>query len=64
MTRREEIAELLERGKHHYRSGAFGTAANDFKRVLEADPDNTEASEFLVLIDEILNFRNTDLLNP
>jgi hypothetical protein len=64
MSREQEISELLERGREHYRAGAFGAAANDFGAVAAIDPDNEEALGYLFMIDEIQNFRNTDLLNP
>lgn len=59
-----ETAKILEKAKSHYRSGSFGEAANDFARVLEIEPDNTEAAEYLVMIEEIQSYRYTDLLNP
>jgi tetratricopeptide (TPR) repeat protein len=43
MSREQEISQLLERGKEHYRKGAFGAAANDFGAVVALDPDNEEA---------------------
>jgi hypothetical protein len=64
VTREQEIPELLERGKEHYRAGAFGAAANDFGAVVALDSSNDEALGYLYMIDEIQNFRNTDLLNP
>lgn len=57
-------AALLGRGKLYYRSEMFGPAANDFRRVLEAEPGNTEAGQYLLLIDEIQEYRYTDILNP
>ncbi len=59
-----EIRALLESGREHYRSGEFGAAANDFTRVRELSPWNTEAAGYLEMIDEILAYRNTDLINP
>lgn len=64
MTPAEEIRELLASGKRHYQNGAFGAAANDFARAAELDPGNAEAEGYLHMIDEIQNYRNTDLLNP
>lgn len=64
MTAPNEVSRLLESGKRHYRDGAFGAAANDFSRALEIEPGNTEAREFLTIIDDIQNYRYTDLLNP
>lgn len=60
----EDTAALLERGKLYYRAGMFGPAANDFNSVAGIEPSNVEAGQYLLLIDEILAFRNTDLLNP
>jgi nicotinate-nucleotide adenylyltransferase len=59
-----EVRRLLDSGREHYRRGDFGAAANDFARAREMAPDNTEAAEFLLIIDSILGFRNTDMLNP
>ncbi len=59
-----EIRALLASGRDRYRACDFGAAANDFKRVLELAPMNAEAAGYLHLIDEIQNFRNTDLMNP
>lgn len=64
MSEGEKIRELLESGRRHYAAGAFGAAANDFTTVIALDPDNAEAEGYLHMIDEIQNFRNTDLLNP
>jgi hypothetical protein len=64
VTRNEEITALLERARAHYRAGEFGAAANDFGAVVALDPANEEAQGYLFMIDEIQNFRNTDLLNP
>jgi guanylate kinase len=59
-----EIRALLQSGGEHYRKGEFGAAANDFKRVRELAPQNTRAAGYLDMIDEILSYRNTDLINP
>ncbi len=64
MSGAEEIQRLLESGKRHYSNGAFGAAANDFAAVAALDPGNAEAEGYLHMIDEIQNYRNTDLLNP
>lgn len=58
------IRELLESGRAHYRANRFGAAANDFARVAELAPGNVEAAGYLEMIEEILNYRNTDLINP
>ncbi|MDR0907863.1 MAG: hypothetical protein LBM63_04595 [Rikenellaceae bacterium] len=64
VTLEQQIPELLERARAHYRAGRFGAAANDFGAVVALDPANDEALGYLFMIDEIQNFRNTDLLNP
>ncbi len=64
MSAADEIRKLLESGKRHYADGAFGSAANDFAAAAALDPGNAEAEGYLHMIDEIQNFRNTDLLNP
>ncbi len=64
MSASEKIRELLESGKRHYAAGNFGAAANDFTAIVAIDQGNTEAKGYLHMIDEIQNYRNTDLLNP
>ena len=59
-----EIRTLLADGKGHYRAGNFGAAANDFARARELSPWSTEAAGYLDMIDDILAYRNTDLINP
>ncbi len=59
-----EIRALLAEGRAHYRAGAFGAAFNDFSKVRRLAPTNSEAAGYLQMIDDIQNFRNTDLLNP
>jgi nicotinate-nucleotide adenylyltransferase len=59
-----EIRTLLDKGREHYRAGAFGEAANCFARVRELSPWSTEAAGYLDMIDDILDYRNTDLINP
>jgi nicotinate-nucleotide adenylyltransferase len=58
------VREMLKAGREHYRAGDFGAAANDFSHALELSPWSIEAAGYLEMIDEIQNFRNTDLLNP
>ncbi len=59
-----QIRALLASGREHYRAGRFGNAANDFARARELSPWSVEAAGYLEMIDDILNYRNTDLLNP
>ena len=55
---------LMERGRLHYRRNEWGEALNDFGRVVELQPDHTEARQMKEMIYEILQFRYTDLYNP
>lgn len=59
-----EIRALLAAGRENYRAGRFADAANDFTRARELSPWSTEAAGYLEMIDDIRNYRNTDLLNP
>ncbi len=54
----------IERGKYYYRAGEFGKALNDFNRALEIEPTSAEATEFKCMIEEIFEFRHTDIYNP
>lgn len=58
------VSALLGRGKLYYRAGLFGPAANDFRQALEIEPENTEAEQYILLIDEIQAYRYTDIMNP
>ncbi len=55
---------LCERGKQRYSRAELGPALNDFNCLLELDPDNTEARQYVEMIQEILQFRYTDQFNP
>ncbi len=55
---------LYERGKHRYSRSELGPALNDFNRLLELNPGHTEARQYVEMIQEILQFRYTDLYNP
>ncbi len=58
-------AELLsERGRLHYSQGAYDKALNDFLRVLDVDPGNTQALQYRELINDIYEFRYVDYYNP
>ena len=54
----------ITRAKYYYKNGDFGSALNDFLRAAEIDSDNAEAREYIKMINEILEFRHKDLLNP
>ena len=60
----DDAEALMERGQLHYRRNEWGAALNDFGRVLELQPDCTEARQMREMIYEILQFRYTDLYNP
>ena len=62
--RPDDAEALMERGRLHYRRNEWGDALNDFGRVSELQPDNTEARQMKEMICEILQFRYTDLYNP
>lgn len=57
-------ALLAVRGKLHYRLGEWGNALNDFNRILQLDPENAEARQYVGMAQEILAFRYTDIYNP
>ena len=59
-----EIAELKERGIGSFRRNEWGNALNTFRKVLEINPDDTEAKEYIKMIEEILAFRYKDIYNP
>ena len=54
----------IERGKLHYRRASWGDALNDFNRALALDKEHTEARQYVEMVQEILQFRYTDLYNP
>ncbi len=55
---------LCSLGCDLYRQGRFHDARNCMQRALEYDDRNDTAREYISLIDEIYNFRNTDIYNP
>ena len=55
---------LMAAGVEHYRRNEWGAALNKFRGVLEINPDDTEAREYVKMIEEILAFRYTDIYNP
>ncbi len=42
----------------------FGHAINCYNRALEINPNNTPAQSAIDMLNEILAYRNTDLINP
>ena len=59
-----DVALLVERGKLHYRTGAWGPALNDFNAVLRLDAGHVEARQYADMVREILEFRYKDIYNP
>ena len=60
----EASPEDAERGKIHFRAHDFGSALNDFNRVLLAEEHNEEIRQYVKMINEILEFRYNDIYNP
>ncbi|HUW05040.1 MAG TPA: tetratricopeptide repeat protein [Williamwhitmania sp.] len=42
----------------------FGHAINCYTKALEINPENTSAISAIEMLNEILAYRNTDLINP
>jgi Tetratricopeptide repeat. len=42
----------------------FGKAINCYNKALEINPNNSAASGAIEMLNEILAYRNTDLINP
>lgn len=59
-----DVGLLVERGKLHYRTGAWGPALNDFNAVLRLDAGHVEARQYADMVREILEFRYKDIYNP
>ena len=60
----EDMTLYAERGKIHFRAHDFGSALNDFNRVLLAEEHNEEIRQYVKMINEILEFRYNDIYNP
>lgn len=60
----EDMTLYAERGKIHFRAHDFGSALNDFSRVLLAEEHNEEIRQYVKMINEILEFRYNDIYNP
>ena len=50
----EDMTLYAERGKIHFRAHDFGSALNDFNRVLLAEEHNEEIRQYVKMINEIL----------
>ena len=58
------VSRLLDEGREHYQNNRWGEALNAFNRVLQLDAGQTEARQYVEMIQEILAFRYTDIYNP
>ncbi len=58
------VEYFLLKGKVQQKFQKWGDAINAYNKVLELEPENTDAQSNLRLIKNILNFWNPDLLNP
>ena len=60
-----ETAEyFLVKGKLEQKFQHWSEAINAFTKVLEIEPENTEAQNQLHLVQNILNFWNPEMFNP
>ncbi|MDR2651156.1 MAG: tetratricopeptide repeat protein [Prevotellaceae bacterium] len=60
---REDDNAYYLRGNIYRKMNLFGDALNDYHKALELNPQS-EAAIAIEILNEILEFRNTDLLNP
>lgn len=60
----DDASLYAERGKLHFRAHDFGSALNDFNRVLSLDEKNIEIKQYVKMINEILDYRYKDIYNP
>ncbi|MFI3277446.1 MAG: nicotinate (nicotinamide) nucleotide adenylyltransferase [Rikenellaceae bacterium] len=54
----------VERGRWYFHNNEWGKALNDFNRALALDDTNIEARELKNMVQQILDFRYTDIYNP
>jgi lipoprotein NlpI len=55
---------MMERGKLYHKAGVNDKALNDFLKVVELDPTNREAREYVKMLRDIFAFRYMDYYNP
>ena len=61
----EPTASLYtQRGRLYYHLNRWGDALNDFHQALQLDSSNTQAQEYIRMVEEILEFRHKDIYNP
>lgn len=60
----ETVEYFLVKGAIEQKFQNWGQAINAFNKVLELDAENTEATNNLHIIQNILNFWNPEMFNP
>ena len=60
----ETVEYLMVKGKLEQKFQNWGKAINAYSKVIELEPENTEAQNHLHLIQNILNFWNPEMFNP
>ncbi len=60
----ESVKYYLVKGILEQKFQNWGNAMNAFLKVLEFDPENTEAEHRLHIIQNIINFWNREMFNP
>ncbi len=58
------LRALFIKGETYYKMQKWGEALNCFLTCYEKDTSNIKAKTYVQLIRNILDFRNTDFLNP
>ena len=64
ITPEEEVRYLIVKGKLQQKFQNWSEAINAYSKVLELDPENSEAKNNLQIIQNILSFWNPDMHNP
>ena len=60
----ETVDYFMVKGKLEQKFQNWGKAINAYTKVIELEPENTEAQNHLQLIQNILNFWNPEMFNP
>jgi hypothetical protein len=60
----ETVDYFMVKGKLEQKFQNWGKAINAYIKVIELEPENTEAQNSLHLIQNILNFWNPEMFNP
>ncbi len=68
MKEKEIIEEMTSndwyiKGNELRKAGLFGEAINAYRKACELDPESP-AGAVIEIINDILDYRNTDLINP